>query len=145
MRISVFSNKELQGTILLLKNAPRDIAREIRGRTKAMILPAWQESVSAAATTPLQREVLANTARVSVSDQNVTLSVATVGKTLKGGGKPQDLWVGAEFGSTEHKQFGPRTSRGKVVFPSADKVIPRLASLWIQTTIRTFYELMERK
>ena len=145
MRISVFNSKELQGTILLLKGVPRDVAAEIRRQSKSVIAPVWKEAVRGETRTSLQVQVLADTARVSVSDQNVVLSAATVGKALAGGGKPAELAPGAEFGSTTYKQFGTRASKGKVVMVAAAKTIPRIASLWVQTTIRTFYEIMERK
>lgn len=145
MRISVFNSKELQGTILLLKGAPREIAKEIRQQTKRVVAPVWQEAVRGNTRTALQVRVLSNTARTSVSDQNVTLAAGGIGKPLAGGGAPPQLAVGAEFGSRKFKQFGTRVKGGKVVYPAAARVIPRLASLWVQTTIRTFYEIIERK
>lgn len=145
MRISVFNSKELQGTILLMKGAGREIAAEIRRQNKAVIGPVWQEAVRGEAQTTLQVKVLADTTRVSVSDQNVVLSAATVGKPLAGGGTPSELAAGAEFGSSRFKQFGTRVSKGRVVMVAAAKVIPRIASLWVQTTIRTFYEILEGK
>lgn len=145
MRISVFNSKELQGTILLLKGADREIAKAIRQQTKRVIAPVWQEAVRGETRNALQVRVLSNTARVSVSDQNVTLSAAAIGRPLAGGGTPSELAVGAEFGSKKYKQFGTRVKKGRVVYPAAAHVIPRLASLWVQTTIRRFYELIERK
>jgi hypothetical protein len=43
------------------------------------------------------------------------------------------------------RQYQPRDRRGRVVMPAAAKVIPRLASLWVQTTVRTFYEAIEKR
>jgi len=145
MRISVFNSKELQGTILLLKGLPRDVATEIRKVNKAVIGPVWAEAVRGETQTALQVEVLANTTRVSVSDQNVVLSAGSVGRPLAGGGTPPELAAGTEFGSSRFKQFGTRASKGKVVMVAAARVIPRIASLWVQTTIRTFYEKFEGK
>ena len=144
MRISVFNSKELQGTILLVRNSPREVAKEIRQRTKAVVGPAWQEAINAATRTRVQQLVIADTARVSVSDQNVTLSAGSVGRALSGGAKPVELIVGAEFGSNRYKQFGVRVSKGKVFYPAVATVIPRIAALWIATTVRTFYEILER-
>jgi len=144
MRISVFNSKEVQGTILLMKGAPRPIAKQIRASTKQVVGPVWREAVASHARTDIQRSVLAETSRVAVSDQNTTLSVATVGKKLTGGGTPSQLAVGAEFGSRTYKQFGTRVKKGKVVFPAVAEVIPRIASLVVQTTIRTFYEEIEK-
>lgn len=129
----------------MLKGADREIAREIRARTKAVVTPVFAEAMQAEASTLMQQRVLASTARVSVSDQNVVLSAASVGRPLKGGARPADLAAGTEFGSQRFKQFGTRTSKGKVFYPAVAKVIPRIASLWVQTTIKTFYEIIERK
>jgi hypothetical protein len=54
------------------------------------------------------------------------------------------LTAGTEFGSHTYRQFGTRVSKGKVVFPAAAQVIPRIAALWIQTVIRTTYEQIEK-
>jgi len=140
VRISVFNSKELQGTILLLKGVDREVAKQIRAQTKKVIGPVWQQAVSSHARDPLQSAVLAQTARVSVSDQNVMLSAASVGKKLSGGGTPAQLAAGTEFGAYSYKQFGTRSKKGKVVYQAAAEVIPRIARLWVQTTIRTFYE-----
>ena len=143
-RISVFNSKELQGTILLMKGAPREVAKEIRQRTKAMIDPVFREAIQKNASTKLEKE-LAVSARVAVSDQNVTLSVGSVGKKLSGGGTVKQLAPMIEFGATKRRQFGPRNRRGNVFFPTVAQVIPRVASLWVQTTIKTFYEILERR
>ena len=144
-RITVFNSKELQGTILLMRGAGREVAKEIRGRTKSVIDPVWKDAVKLNASTTLERQVLAATARTAISDQNVTLSVASVGKALKGGAKPVDIVAGVEFGSKNYKQFKGRNRKGYVVMPAVADVIPRIASLWIQTVVKTFYEILERK
>lgn len=145
MGISVFNSRELQGTILLLKGADRAIAKEIRQQSKAVIAPMWKEAVLAETRTALQVKVLGDTARVAVSDQNVVLSAGTVGRALRGGGTAKTLAAGTEFGSSAFRQFGTRVRGGKVVYPAAAQVIPRIAALFVQTTIRTFYEIIERK
>lgn len=167
MRISVFNSRELQGVILALKSMDRELAKQIRRATKEMIGPAWTQAVRDEASTRLEHRVLADTARVAVSNQNVTLKSAGVGRALTGGAKPVQLVGGVEFGArqdrattyqathrtgtrysvTRHtqRQFRPRNRTGHVVFPAAARVIPRLAALWVQTTVRTFYELTERR
>jgi hypothetical protein len=130
-----------------------------------MIQPEWQKAVTEQAMTRPEVRVLANTARAAVSDQNVTLTSATVGKSLAGGAKPSEIYHSVEFGadrtyartytatSTKGKayrlrrrtrsQFRPRNMKGYVVYPAAAHIIPRLASLWVQTTVRTFYDVLE--
>lgn len=165
--ISVFNSKELQAVILAMKGFDREVAKQIRKQTKAVIQPAWQKAVAENTSTRLEARVLANTARVAVSDQNVTLKSAAIGKTLSGGLKPSESYGGVEFGaeqgvkrtyaarSVKGKQFNvtrrtqhqlrPRKLTGYVVFPAVAEVIPRIAALWVQTTVRTFYELIEKR
>jgi hypothetical protein len=168
VRISVFNSRELQGVILALQSMDKTLQTQIRAATRSMIAPEWQKAVAAEASTRLERRVLVDTARVTVSNQNVTLKSAGVGRALAGGAKPVQLVAGAEFGANQAKarsyaarsskgraytvhnrrtqrQYQPRDRKGRVVMPAAAKVIPRLASLWVQTTVRTFYEAIEKR
>lgn len=168
MRISVFSSAELQATILALKGMERELAKQIRAAIKSFTQPEWQEAVRGNVSTRLQTRVLSDTARVAVSDQNVTLKSATIGKSLSGGLTPSELMHSAEFGAdrnftrsytstssrgrqfTVHnrhtrRQFAPRNLKGHVVYPAAASIIPRIASLFVQTTVRTFHDLIERR
>lgn len=167
MRISVFNSAELQGVIVAMKGFDREVAKQIRQATKAMIDPEWRKAVSEHAQTLLESRALAQTARVAISDQNVTLKSAAVGKKLSGGLLPSANYAGVEFGAdrqvkttytaTSSKgnqysvtrrtraQLRPRRKGGYVVFPAAAGIIPRMASLWTQTVVRTFYEIVERR
>lgn len=167
MRISVFNSKELQGVIVAMKSFDREVAKQIRKATKAVVEKIWQDAVREEASTRLEHRVLVNTARVAVSDQNVTLKSAQIGRKLSGGLLPSQSYAAVEFGADRQtkttyeatskkgtrytvtrrtrSQLRPRKQAGYVVFPAAARVIPRIASLWVQTTVRTFYELIERR
>lgn len=167
MRISVFSSKELQATLLALRGFEPELRKQIRAQTKKVAQPIWQEAVRGNADTRLEQRVLGQTARVVVSDQNVTLRAAHIGKPLSGGLDPKRQWAAVEFGAdTQAKrkyqavssrgkvytvnrrtsaQLRPRRRNGYVIFPAAAEVIPRLAALWAQTTVRTFHESLEKK
>lgn len=166
-RISIFHSKELQGVLLALKGMDKETAKHVRRETKNMIQPAWQKGLAERAATRLEHRTLVSTARVAVSNQNVTLKSATVGRTLAGGLQPKQSWHAVEFGgdraatrtyqarSRKGKTFTvtrrtmaqlrPRNRKGYVVYPTAAEIIPRLASLWVQTVIRSFYDTIERK
>jgi hypothetical protein len=109
-------------------------------------------------------QLLVATGRVAVSDQNVTLKSATVGRKLSGGLNPKTDAAAVEFGADHGKvtyqatnrqgttynvtrntraQLRPRKSTGYVVYPAAASIIPRIASLWIQTTARTIYDMLD--
>lgn len=164
LRISAFTSRQLQKTILGMKQLDKDTARELRKQTRQMIAPEWQKAVRENASTRLEHRVLAKTARVSVSSQNVTLKSASLSRKLSGGLVPSRDFPGVEFGGTPKKttytatstkgrkfkvtrntraQLRPRRRSGYAVFPAAADVIPRLASLWIQTVMRTLHETIE--
>jgi len=166
MRITVFGSKELQAVLLAVKTVNRDTRKEIRKHTQTMAAPEWQKAMGAKASTDLERRVLVSTARVRVSDQNVTLMAASVGRALPGGLSIKDQWHAVEYGAADTEvtyqarnrqgttynvtrntraQLKVRKKAGYVVGPAAAAIIPRIASLWVQTTARTIYDKLEGK
>jgi hypothetical protein len=166
MRITVFGSKELQAVLLAVKTLDRDTRKQIRKHTQTMAAPEWQKAMAEQATTRLEHRVLVSTARVRVSDQNVTLTAATVGRALSGGLSIKDQWHAVEYGAADTEvtyqarnrqgttynvtrntraQLKVRKKAGYVVGPAAAAIIPRIASLWVQTTARTIYDKLEGK
>ena len=165
LRIDVNSSRELQALILSVRQAEKDVQREIRQRTKPMAEGAWRNALAAQATTELESIVLVNSARVSVSNQNVKLKSGQLSKRLSGGGHIYELSKQAEFGSSLHwirytgrrgnksfpvtrtsgYQFKHEEPNGWVVYPAVAKIIPRIAALWVQTAVRTFHDALEKR
>lgn len=168
MRISVLGSRQLRAVILGLKQMDRETRKQIRQQTQRVVVPEWQRAVAEQASTRLEGRVLASTARVSVSDQNVMLKSAGIGRSLQGGRKPADIWHAVEFGAdrsttatyqatsrkgrrfTVHQrhtraQLRPRNRQGYTVFPAAADIIPRIAALWTQTVVRGLHEAFERR
>jgi len=157
----------LQAAVLGLRRAEKDIQKQVRTQTREKLLPEWQKAVRERADTRLEQRVLADTARVKMSNQNVRLSSATVGRKLSGGLDPKTQAAAAEFGAdrnvkvtydarsrkgktykvTRHTraQLRPVRKGGYAVFPAAKELIPRFAALWVQTVVRTFHEGIEGK
>lgn len=155
IEIDVRKSKELQAAILAIASVAKNIQKEIRTRTKAMIEPEWQKALAQRAQTRLDHAVLVRSARVTVRNTNVVLRSGAVGKMKK-------LTGPVEFGGDQNKvksytgrspkgkrytikrhtarQMPKRYRDGRVVYPTAKEMIPRLASLWVQTVIKTFYE-----
>lgn len=163
--ISVFSSKGLQTLLAALQAVDKDTRKQIRRFTKADASPIWKDEVGPRARTKLEQRVLSATAKVSVSDQNVTLQSGRTGRALSGGARPSEIAAGVEFGalgkrntymSTSRRgrrfpvtrrttnQFGSRNTNGKVVYPASRASIPRLASLWIQTAMRTLADAFDK-
>ena len=168
MRLSVFSTSDLQSVILAMRGLDKELAKVIRRETKSVLQPIWQEVVRGNVHDRQQSVVLSQTARTAISNQNVTLTSATIGKPLSGGARPSELAHSVEFGAdrnyrrsyqsrsskgTPYKvhnrrtrsQFLPRNLKGYTVYPAAADAIPRIAALWVQTTVRTFIESFERR
>ena len=159
-RISVLVSRDLGVLSQAIAQAEPEMRKEIRGRTKPVAEIAWREELQGNVTTRLETRVLLDTARVAVSDQNVMLKSATVGRV---GDVPASvLAAGAEFGADPNKPIASRSkngtaytrrrgrqfklprSRGYVVYPAAHVAIPRIGALWIQTAVRTFAEQVEK-
>jgi hypothetical protein len=163
LRISVYSSRELQGLVARLREVPRETQAQIRRATKAVAQPIWQQATLEHVSTRLEQRVLAKTARAAVSNQNVTLQAAGSVKRLSGGLVPAVNYHAVEFGVPNRDEVRPyearskhgrsftvkrrtrrqlrdRNRQGYVAYPAAADVIPRLASLWVQTAVRTLHE-----
>ena len=160
-RISVLVSKELQTLLSAVWELPKEVNRVIRLHTKRAADPIWQESTRGHVVDRMQTRVLADTAKVAVTDSNVLLRSGATGKMANG--TPKSLLAsGVEFGADPDKiitsrtrsgtaykrrrgrQFNLPRSKGYVVYQAARDSIPRLAKLWIQTAQRTVHEVIER-
>lgn len=158
-RISVLVSKELLTLTQALRQAEPEIRKQINKHTRIMARPVWKEAVLGHTTTRMQTRVLGNTANVGVTAQNVMLRSAKTGRVR--GVPASTLAHAVEFGANRDeyrpvrgrsgtykrrtkRQFRLPRPRGYVVYPAAKTVIPRIASLWIQTTIRTLHEVLEK-
>lgn len=165
LRIDAKVSHELQAVLVAIKAVPAEVRKEIRQQTKAIGTPQLVEAMSGHAQTRLEHRVLIQSARVTVSDQNVRLSSATVGRSLPGGLQPKDDYAAVEFGANRAKrtsytarsrkgrsypvtrrttqQLRPRRRTGYVFFPAVAALVPRIAALWTQTVVRTIGEALE--
>lgn len=170
-RISVRNSRELLATILAIRQAPREIQKQIRQHTKAITTEEWKramaENASISGVGRAGSRVLVQSARVAVSNQNVRLSSATVGRKMKGGLEPKRDYAGFEFGANPDKrttytatsrrgkrydvtrrtarQLPRRNRKGHVFYPAVADMVPRIAALFVQTTVRTIAEAFEGK
>lgn len=160
MRIDVRGSKELQDVAIALQGMDRNLKRYIRAQTKAKMTTPWLEAIQSRASTSLERRVIASTATVATSDQNIRIQSAAKGRRLPGGLNPKTEYPAVEFGADRQKkntytrqgtrvtrhtarQMKPRNRKGYVFYPAAREMIPRLASLWVQTIVRTVADIFE--
>lgn len=169
LRISVYDSKPLFALVQSLQGFDKKLLGEIRKATRGSIAPEWQKAVAERADTRTEQLVLAKTARVVASNQNVTLKSAHIGRSLSGGLSPSMGYAAVEFGAdntegfersyTAHstkgksftvkrhtrRQLRPSKRTGYAVYPAAAEMIPRFASLWVQTTVRLMHDIFEGK
>lgn len=165
LRISVFDSKYLQAAVLAIRSANTGLQAEIRKYTKAELAPAWAEQMHENASTRLEAYALADTARVSVSNQTVRLSAGTVNAGLSGGLDVKKNYAPIEFGADQksvstftstsangrkfkvtrhnHRQFAAPRRNGYLFYPTVASLVPRFASLWVQTAMRTIGDAID--
>lgn len=158
MRLDVTRSRELQATIYAVRSLDKTLAKIVRQQTKQVAVTEWRAAVERRASTALERKVVAATAVVSVTNQNVRVQSAGKGRPLSHGLNPKTDYAAVEFGKvparttyqrtspkgTPHRvtrttgtQLRGRNVKGYVFYPAAREMIPRLAALWVQTTVRT--------
>lgn len=166
-RISIIASRPIRTVVTAMKALPGENKRQIRTQTKNMLAPEWRKAVDAEAASDLERRVIASTARVAVSDRNVTLRAGGSRRALSGGLIPAVSNRAVEFGGgrertrtystrsrrgkryqvTRHtqRQLPPFRRQGYVFYAAVAKITPRLAALWAQTWARGIHEAMEGK
>lgn len=157
MRIDVFKSPELLAVIYALRSVDKAIQAQVRKYTKAIAEPEWKKSIAERADSRIEHRVIVDTARVAVSNQNVRIQSANVGRPLSGGLNPKTDYAAVEFGAKPKKATYDRKGRKggthKVTrtvntglpqrrrkgpfYNAAENMIPRLARLWAQTTVKT--------
>jgi len=165
LSIDVRSSRELQALILSMRQASREVAKIARRYTREMVLPEWRKAVAEHAETRVDHIVLVDSARATVSNQDVRLKSGQLARKLKGGGRVHELSKAREFGMpTRVKEYTGRrggktfpvrrtttnqlpapVKGGRVVYQAAASIIPRIAAVWVQTVVRTFAEAVEKE
>lgn len=157
--ISFLLDSPLRTLMHAMREVDGDMRTQIGRHTKAAAQPIWTEATRAQVGTRLQIR-LADSARVGVTTRNVFLRAGGTGRIGK---TPMSrLALAIEFGaypdtivesrSRKGKPYKRRMgggfrlprARGYVAYPASSEAIPRLASLWVQTAIRTIHEGIER-
>jgi hypothetical protein len=163
--LSVRDSRELKAVTLALRAADRDLRNDINRATRETFNPVWRTELARRARTPTDRAVLVKGARVLAGNPPVFVT-ATSTRRLRGGLVPAEKWYAIEFGAkrdtvstyprrsvkgathqvkrhTRH-QLPPRYRKGRVGFPVAHELAPRVASLWVQLIVKRFATATEQ-
>jgi hypothetical protein len=144
-RIDITKSPEWVGAIAAMRVIDRSFAAAIRKYTKAMAEPEMRLAVRKRVRSRMQERVISSTTTVAVSSSNVKMRAGGKGRPLSGGLTMSQAAPPVEFGSNRYKQFGSRSRGGKVFYPAAKEMTPRLASLWVQTVMKTVAKALEGK
>lgn len=142
--ISVRESATLKATVLAMQVVPREVQSGIRKETRTVAASAWRQELEQRPAIEQQTRMLVATARVSATNNGVTLTAATQKRpVLSGGGSPIRLGKAYEFGSKKGRGIPPSRRGGYVVYPALAEVAPRLISLWTQTVMRHAHDALE--
>ena len=172
LHVSALASREIRAVLLALKQAEPDIRKAINKVSKDVITTIWKQQIAEQAslaggkTQRARFRVLVKTAKVTVGNKGVTLTAATSGVPLSGGLNPKTQWQQLEFGSTRDirtveftstlgnrykqvrnvaAQLDSYQEKGSIFYPAARDAIPRILALWVQTSVRTFHEIVDGK
>ncbi|WP_053205842.1 hypothetical protein [Jiangella muralis] len=163
--LRVGDHRELQAVVLALKAMDRSLARDIRRDTVKVMSPVWKSLVAERASWHMDRRVIVPGTRIKAGNPPVMIAAASR-RALSGGLIPVQSWSGFEFGSSQSRtttytrrnrrsggshqvtrnttrQLARRAPKGRVAYPAAKEIGPRLASLWVQTVVRRVHEAAE--
>jgi hypothetical protein len=156
----------LGAAILAVKEADRDLKREITRQTRTTLGPIWLSEMQRFATSRWERATYFQTPPRVTGVNPPTLVAAQSTRPTRGGFVPaSDFWQ-VEFGGyrgktavtykrrsrkgTVHKvtrdtdnQLPARRHEGRAAYPALNKTIPRLVSLWVATVIRCYYDRLD--
>lgn len=151
MKLDAQRSASLSAAIQVMTTMPREAAKETRKYSKSVIVPEWKNALQdAAPAARIFQTRLVKPSTVYVSDRGVRLVSGRgpfVRETEFGAYREQKttyLREGHTVTRRTQRQFWNYTPKGRVVYPSASEMIPRVAALWVQTIYRTVAETIER-
>lgn len=151
MRLDVRQSRALTALVQVMATIPREVAKNIRQQSKAVIVPEWKKLLAEHAPALIFFQRLVNPATAYVSDRGVKLIAG------KNGAFPRETEFGAyretyvdytdRRGSVHRRtkrQFWHYVAGGRVVIPAVAEMIPRAGALYVQTAYRTVAETIEK-
>lgn len=156
--ISLLIDSPLRDLMLAMRTLPAEQRKHVAAHTKRAAQPIWKEETAQRALTLLGQRALVDTARVNLGQRNATLisgrdypgtSGDRVTRAAEFGGGAGKTITSRTRGGTAYRRllgttFGHRYRNGRTVYPAARAAIPRVVSLWVQTTRRAIHETIEK-
>lgn len=165
LRLSVGdAPRELRAAVLAARAARRDIRNDLNRRVRTF-KPIWADAITSNSGSDPRDALLSAGARIAPGNPPRLVTASTkkkVGRLIA-----VENWAGIEYGAnhalttrydrtstkgtrhavTRHVRTGlPRRRRkGRVIEPAVTQILPRIASLWAQTVVRTYLDALEGK
>lgn len=166
MVLSVISGpRELRAAVIGMKAADKGMRKRINDSMRNTFNPIWKQSLEKnKGGFTRADDMLLKGARIKAGNPPCLVAAssrARFGRALR----PAEHWPLVEFGvsrtePTNYERRSPkgkvhnvkrrtksgwpkRQAKGRIATPAANKLIPRIASYWIQSVARTWYEAME--
>lgn len=154
---------QLRAAVLAMKRADSTIRRDISARMRQTMNPAWRSEVTQHLTGAGRMEARMLTPGVRIAAGNPPRLVAASSRRKVGNGLVPDAnAAGFEFGASDAvrrvknrqghsyqrhvmRHLPGRNRRGRVVYPAAARILPRVASYWVQSVVRAFMDAAEGK
>ena len=155
---------ELRATVLAMKKADKNIKKNINNAMRQEFNPIWKNELAGAVLQPTDKMLLKG-ARIAAGNPPALIAAssrARFGRALK----PIEHWHLAEYGDSGRKiskyertsKTGSHTvkrhtmtgwpapyKKGRILDPVTGRIIPRIASYWIQSTIRAYLDALDQK
>lgn len=157
--------KELQAAVLAMKRADADIRKGVSAELRSTFNGPWKQAVTQHLTGAGRMEAAMLLPGARIAPGNPPALVWASGKRKTGRGlSPDANAAGYEFGASDgiraqRSGRGPnrsyqrhamrhlpgRTRKGRVGYPAAATMLPRIAAFWVQSIVRQFMEAAEGK
>lgn len=157
MRLDVRRSPALRALIQTLATVDNEVAKQVRQQSKRVIVPEWKKGLAERAPASIFFNRLVNPSTAYVSDRGVKLIAGSNAANMfpretEFGAYREDFkeYTGRRGSKTfkvkrrTQRQFWHYKKSGHVVYPTVSDMVPRIASLWAQTAIRTIHELVEK-
>lgn len=151
IKVDVTASRELRAMIVGLSLLGSDFSKSFRKLARLKIEPEWKRALNAQRPNRLERHVLVETSRVSMTDKAIRLKAGSVGRLAKGDSNAS-IARAVEFGQspsfrTRYRRrnesaagthtvvrrsavpVAPRASNGKVVYPALKVFVPEAAAI----------------
>lgn len=158
---------QLRAAALAVKAVDKDLRRDLNRRTRETMGPVWTTALAERIGWAPEQALLKG-ARVAAGNPPALIAAGSARPWRRGSTLiPRDHWHALEYGSssqafTEYRRVSPagtphtvrrrtkthlrpRRRAGYIIGPTLAEVLPRTASLWVQTVVRTILDAVDER